>query len=102
MTANTAIWTNDLQVADVDQEREQLPRRGTTAGEHIRKQLRNLRSTARYAHAVDTILLTNGEQIVAGTLVDTVDDTSLDFEIVDQWWVKIITGWEALPEDADR
>lgn len=98
---SNSVFTNDLQVADVDQERQQLPR-DTGWALHIRDQLRALKGTAHYAYAVDTILLTNGRQIVAGCLVDTIDNTSLDFEIVNQWWVKILTGWTPLPEDADR
>lgn len=96
-----SVFTNDLQVADVDQERDQLPR-GHHKADHIREQVKRLARTAEYAYAVDTILLTNGEQIVAGCLIDTVADTSLDFEIVNQWWVKILTGWTPLPEDEDR
>lgn len=98
---SNSVFTNDLQVADVDQEREQLPR-GYTPADHIRQQVKAIASTAQYAYAVDTILLTDGRQIVAGCLIDTVADTSLDFEIVNQWWVKILTGWTSLPEDADR
>lgn len=98
---SNSVFTNDLQVADVDQERDQLPRHYTPA-DHIRQQIKAIASTAHYPYAIDTVLLTNGTEIVAGYLVDTIDDTTLEFEIVNQWWVKILTGWTPLPEDADR